>query len=93
MRPGKSSTKPPKYDIVLLDGEGIDGSAPTRRIVKKVKPSNVGVQVLSPSMKFARSISTESTKTTWKYSLRGWHSYRMLKQCTASVVQNDALDD
>ena len=73
MRPSKTPAKPPKYDLILLD-EDVDGNIISDRqtIIKKVKSSRVGIQVLSPNLKLARmSASPGLTKTIWKYSLRG----------------------
>ena len=73
MRPSKTPAKPPKYDLILLD-EDVDGNIISDRqtIIKKVKSSHVGIQVLSPNLKLARmSASPGLTKTIWKYSLRG----------------------
>ena len=74
MRPSKTPAKPPKYDLILLGGEEFDGNIISDRqtIIKKVKSSHVGIQVLSPNLKLARmSASPGLTKTIWKYSLRG----------------------
>ena len=73
MRPSKTPAKPPKYDLILLD-EDVDGNIISDRqtIIKKVKSSRVGIQVLSPNLKLARMPASPGlTKTTWKYSLRG----------------------
>ena len=74
MSPSKSPAKSPTFDLILLDDEDVDGNiiSSHQTILKKVKSSHVGIQVLSPNLKLTRmSAGPGLTKSTWKYSLRG----------------------